>query len=131
MQPSVSSLFDRIGGATVVEALVDEFYERVLDDPSLAPCFDGIDMARLRAHQRTFITAAVGGPDQYMGDPLGAAHSRLEISDAMFDRTIHHLGQTLVALGLDSDTVTQITLRINALRDDVVTPADPQGGRAT
>ena len=125
MQPSVTSLYGRIGGAAVVEALVDEFYERVLDDLSLAPCFVGIDMARLRAHQRTYIAAAIGGPDQYTGSALGAAHARLEISDAMFDRTIHHLAETLVGLGLDDASVTQITTRIGALRDDVVSARDP------
>ena len=124
MQPSVTSVYDRIGGATVVEALVDEFYERVLDDPSLAPCFVGVDLARLRAHQRTFIAAAIGGPDQYTGRALSEAHAQLEVSDAMFDRTNHHLGETLVGLGLDAESVTQIMARISALRDDVVSAGD-------
>ena len=109
----------------MVEALVDEFYERILDDASLAPCFEGIDMARLRAHQRTFIAAAIGGPEQYMGSPLDAAHSRLEISDSMFDRTIHHLRTTLIGLGFDPETIREMSERIGALRDDVVTSADP------
>ena len=118
------SLYDRIGGATVVAAVIDEFYERVLDDPFLAPCFEGVDMARLRGHQRTFIAAAIGGPEQYSGSQLGEAHARLEITDAMFDRTIGHLSTTLAGLGLDPDTVSQISLRISSLRDDIVTAAD-------
>ncbi len=122
---NTTSLYTRIGGATVVAALVDEFYERVLDDPFLAPCFDGIDMARLRGHQRTFVAAAIGGPEQYRGAQLGEAHARLEITNSMFDLTIGHLRATLAGLGLDAESVSQISLRISSLRDDIVTMADP------
>ena len=129
MQPPATSVYDRIGGATVVEALVDEFYERVLDDPSLSPCFVGVDLARLRAHQRTFVAAAIGGPDKYTGRALSEAHAQLEVSDAMFDRANHHLGETLVGLGLDADSVTQIMEKISALRNDVVSGSQQDRNR--
>ena len=51
------SIYDSIGGAPAVRAAVDDFYERVLGDPRLAPFFTGTDMNRLKSHQRAFIAA--------------------------------------------------------------------------
>ena len=48
---AAESLFARIGGAAAVCATVDVFYRRVLDDPLLAPFFQGVDMAKQRAKQ--------------------------------------------------------------------------------
>ena len=42
-------------------------YRRVLADPELAPWFEGIDLDRLKAHQRSFLAAAFGGPRVFGG----------------------------------------------------------------
>jgi hemoglobin len=39
------TIFDSIGGASSVNAAVDQFYLRVLDDPELKHYFAGVDMA--------------------------------------------------------------------------------------
>ena len=57
------SIYDSIGGAPAVARAVDEFDARVLTDQQLVTYFAGVDLARLKAHQRTFIAAAVGGPE--------------------------------------------------------------------
>jgi hypothetical protein len=51
------SLYARIGGREAVEAVVSDFYDRVLADDSVAHYFDDIDMVEQRrpsgqAHQR-------------------------------------------------------------------------------
>jgi len=61
------SIYDSIGGAPAIRAAVDDFYARVLADARLAPFFTGTDLHRLKAHQRAFIAAAVGGPEIYAG----------------------------------------------------------------
>ena len=48
---------------------------QVLVDPSLAPFFEGKDLARLRSHQRNFMTMAFGGPKSYSGRTMAAAHA--------------------------------------------------------
>jgi len=71
------SIYDSIGGAPAVRLAVDKFYGRVLNDPQLAPYFAGVsDIDKLKAHQRAFIAAAVGGPEIYRGRDMGAAHVR-------------------------------------------------------
>ena len=66
----MAHIFDRIGGDDTVRAAVDLFYDKVLDDPSLVGYFDGVDIPHLRVHQRAFISAALGGPEEYSGPSI-------------------------------------------------------------
>ena len=55
------ALFERLGGSASIDIAVDQFYERLLDDPELAPFFEDVPMGRQRAHQKAFLTMALGG----------------------------------------------------------------------
>ncbi|HEY3882109.1 MAG TPA: group 1 truncated hemoglobin [Trebonia sp.] len=115
------SIYDRIGGSGAVGAAVDDFYVRVLADARLAPYFAGTDMSRLKAHQRSFIAAAVGGPEVFSGRDMGAAHAGLGITDADFDAVVGHLVDTLTGLGVPAETIGEIGGALAPLRGDIVT----------
>ena len=124
---SPSSLFDRVGGSSGIEAVVAEFYRRVTADPLLADWFDGVDMARLAAHQRRFLAAALGGPDRFAGRDLGSVHRRLNITGEAFDRVAGHLATALTVVGVHSDDVATIVDTVAGLRPVVVrAPVDPE-----
>ena len=59
--------YDVVGGGPAVSAVVNDFYERVLGDPQLAPYFEGVDLARLKRHQVLLISQVLGGPANYDG----------------------------------------------------------------
>ena len=71
------SIYEAIGGPDAVHATVEDFYPRLLDDPQLSPFFGGIDLGRLKSHQRAFIAAALDGPDIHAGRDMVAAHAGL------------------------------------------------------
>ena len=114
------SLYDDIGGAAAVTVAVTVFYTRVTDDPELAPWFGGVDIERLKAHQRAFLTAALGGPDLFTGRTMEAAHAGLGITIEAFDRVLEHLAYTLFDLGLGYDQVTAIVDGLRPITDVVV-----------
>lgn len=114
-------IYDEIGGSGAVAATVDDFYRRLLDDPSLAPYFAGVDLAHLKSHQRAFIAAALGGPELYAGRDMAAAHAGLDITDGAFDAVVAHLVQTLTSLGVPDDTIAGIGAALAPLRGDIVT----------
>jgi hemoglobin len=119
------SIYASIGGASAVRAAVDDFYTRVLADPGLAPFFTGVDLQHLKAHQRAFIAAAIGGSEIYHGRDMAAAHAGLAITDADFDAVVAHLVDTLTGLGVPAETIGQIGGALAPLRGDIVTaPAD-------
>lgn len=120
------SIYDSIGGAAAVRAAVDDFYVRVLADPGLAPFFTAVDMQRLKTHQRSFIAAALGGPEIFAGRDMAAAHAGLGIADAHFDAVVAHLVDTLTGLGVPPDTITAIGGALAPLRTGIVSAPAPQ-----
>jgi hemoglobin len=62
-----NSLFSQIGGEAAVDAAVDIFYRKVLTDDSISQFFDDVDMDNQIAKQKSFLTMAFGGPNEYSG----------------------------------------------------------------
>jgi hemoglobin len=114
------AIYDEIGGAAAVAAAVDDFYVRVLGDAALAPYFEGVEIGRLKAHQRSFIAAALGGPEIYAGRSMRDAHALLAITPDAFDRVVGHLVATLEGLGVPELTIGAIGARLMPLKDDIV-----------
>src|SRR4051812_32676443 len=118
------SIYDEIGGSGAVSAAVDGFYARVLDDAALAGYFDGVDVQRLKGHQRSFIAAAIGGPESYLGRAMSDAHADLGVTDGAFERVVEHLVDALADLGVAETTIERITAALAPLKADVVRTAD-------
>jgi len=121
-----TSIYDTIGGADSVAVAVDQFYERVLADDQLAGYFVGTDLKRLKSHQRSFIAAAIDGPELYEGRPMKDAHAALHIQPAHFDRVVGHLVDTLSSLGVPESVIGEIGGRLAPLRDEIA-PAPAAG----
>ncbi len=115
------TLYDRLGGADAVDAVVDGFYDRVLADESLAPYFDDVDADELRSHQKQFITYAAGGAEEWDGPSMAVAHEHLDITDAAFDRVAEHLDASLRAHDVSEADREELLDAVAALRDEVVT----------
>jgi hemoglobin len=113
------SIYDEIGGASAVSVAVDDFYTRVLGDPQLTGYFEGTDIRRLKSHQRAFLSAAIGGPEPYLGRNMREAHARLEITPGDFDRVVSHLVATLSSLGVPEATIGEIGSALAPLKAEI------------
>ena len=114
------SIYAAIGGAPAVSDAVDDLYRRVLTDPELAGYFTGVDVDRVKAHQRMFLAAAVGGPAVYRGRSMREAHAGLHIQDGDFDRVVAHLASTLTSLGISGPIINMIADVLAPLRQQIV-----------
>ena len=121
------SIFDEIGGAGAVRAAVDAFDERVLADAALAPWFDGVDLGRLKGHQRSFIAAAIGGPDAYLGRAMREAHAHLAITPMAFAAVVGHLAAALADLDVHPSTIEAVAAALAPLEAEIVRHADEPG----
>ena len=113
------TLYDRIGGEPAISGLLQEFYERVLADPELAPFFAETSMDRLREMQREFFAAALDGPIRYSGLSLAAAHSGRGIRTRHLARFVEHLMSTLRSRQIDEQDTLDIISRINTYAMDI------------
>ncbi len=119
----MASLFERIGGAAAVDAAVDIFYDKVLNDVALRPFFDGVDMDYQRNKQKAFVTMAFGGPGQYTGRDLRQVHAHLVargMTAAHFDAVGRHLRSSLEELAVGQDLIAEVMAIIESTRNDVL-----------
>lgn len=117
----MSTIYSQIGGHEALEAVVDDFYDRVLADPELAGFFTGTNMSRLKGKQVEFFAAALGGPDPYTGAPMRQVHQGRGITMHHFNMVAEHLSKSLTAAGVPAGTVDQIIAAIAPLSADIAT----------
>jgi hemoglobin len=67
----------------------------MLADPRVSHFFNSIDMGKQVARQRQFITLVTGGPSNYEGKDMKAAHAKLQIGKPEFDATWQNLEKSL------------------------------------
>jgi len=118
-----ATLYERIGGEAAVNAAVDLFYRKVLNDYRINRFFDGADMEKQIAKQRAFFTMAFGGPNNYTGQDMRNAHAHLVkkgLDDAHFDAVMEHLGATLVELNVPAELITEAAAIAESTRNDVL-----------
>lgn len=117
-----TNLYDALGGRPAIAAAVDEFYQRVLADPELAPFFVQTSIKRLVAHQNAFLGKLLrsGG---YNAEAMRAAHHGKGITDREFDRVAQHLVETLRSLGVNEALIEAVISGVAPLRADVVDQA--------
>lgn len=114
------SLFQQLGGKQALAAVVDEFYRRVVADDRLAAMFAGLDMARQRRHLAAFLGVALGGPNEYQGRGLRAAHQGLGITGEQFGAVAGHLQASLEAFAVPDLLIATVIGAVAGLRGDVV-----------
>lgn len=118
------TLYQKLGGMAAIDLAVDMFYQRVVADPCLRPFFVGIDMARMREHQKKFLVLAFGGGPGYEGRGLRDAHAglvtRLGLGDVHFDAVAGHLAEVLAQLGVDGVVVNEVLAVTESVRNEVL-----------
>jgi len=123
MESPEPSIYERVGGEAAIMAAVGLFYDRIMADPSLAGYFEGMDMAKQIEKQIAFMTMAFGGPNEYTGRDLRAAHARLvrnRMGDVHFDAVVGHLVGALEELQVDRGLIDEIVDLVETTRADVL-----------
>ncbi|CAE7891036.1 unnamed protein product, partial [Symbiodinium sp. KB8] len=117
------TIYEAIGGAPAVHAVVDTFYIFLVSHPATAPFFKNVAMGRMRHLQETFISTVLGAGDvKYSGKDMAAGHAHLGITDDVFDQTVallvsailHHLPEAPVPI------LHKLLAVVETLREPVV-----------
>jgi len=116
------SLYERLGGEAAVNAAVDIFYDKVLDDYRINRFFDKTDMEKQLEHLKAFMTVAFGGPNNYTGRSLRDGHARLVkmgLNDSHFDAVMEHLGATMQELNVPAELIAEAAALVESTRGEV------------
>lgn len=117
------TLYDRLGGEPAVNAAVDIFYRKVLNDYRINRFFDNVDMEKQAAKQKAFLTMAFGGPHNYSGEDMRKGHAHLVkmgLDDSHFDAVVEDLGATLEELNVSNELIAEVVAICETTRNDVL-----------
>ncbi|WP_121821548.1 group I truncated hemoglobin [Halostella salina] len=114
------TLYDELGGEAAISAVVDEFYDRVLDDDQLVGYFEDTDMDELRGHQTKFLSAVTGGPVDYTGADMRAAHAHLDLTEDDFVRVAQHLEASLAEFDVPEEHIETILGEVSDLKGAIL-----------
>ncbi len=88
-----ASLYERLGGATGISALVDDVVAAHLTNPVVQTRFQNAqDLEHLKKMAREFFAAGAGGPEPYTGKDMPTAHRGMNISEQEYLAVMRHHG---------------------------------------
>ncbi len=132
--PPRETLYDRLGGAPGVAAVVDRTIDRSAHDPRTKRSFVDIKLQPLKDSIAQQICSVSGGGCKYEGETMARSHKDAQITPSEFDALVTILREELDRQGV-SDTAKNELLRVLApMKRDVVahelSPAEAQAPAA-
>lgn len=132
-----SSLYDRLGGAFAIAAVVDRFSDALIENPivgqgSSNPALRDWHtnslgrLPGLKFMRTLWVCNVSGGPFEYTATKPGSttlgleeAHRELRISSAEFDEVAAELARTLDAFGIPTQEKDEVLAAFAAHKDEV------------
>ena len=114
------SLYAAIGGKEAIRSVVQDFYQMVYYDHQLQGYFEQTDMDALRDHQTEFLSMVTGGPTEYSGRDMRAAHEEFDISKQDFDLVVSYLERALEQNDVSEQHREQILSTVATYEDAVL-----------
>jgi len=116
------SIYDALGGEPTIRTVVDDLADRLAADALLGPLFEGVDREALQRHRVSYLSAVLGGPEQYLGQSMRDAHRPYRLTDAHMERFLLLAGQALDAAGVAPEAARAMLELLDRLRPVIVDP---------
>lgn len=121
------SLYERLGGYAGVNAVVDEFADRLFHDPKIAQFFVGMGddtRASFKQKNKNLVCAATGGPCKIISRNANVVHDGLGITSADFNVVAGHLKDVLVEFNVPEAEQDELFAIILSLKPAIVDRPD-------
>lgn len=115
-----TSLYQRLGNAEGINAIVDNAVDRHAVNPLLAPRFSGADLPRAKRMGALFFCMGAGGPQQYDGRDLRTVHAGMNISEQEMIATIDDFVAAMHDRDVGATEVNEVVAILYSLKGDVI-----------
>ncbi|MFN3707739.1 group I truncated hemoglobin [Microcella sp.] len=115
------TLYERLGGATGVDAAVRLLSARIRVHPLLGPFFTDLDYDHIVEHRADYLIAILGGPEGYTGRSMRDSHRHLGLRDEHMDAFLALVRDTLADLDVSPLDREQTVAELERLRPVLVT----------
>jgi hemoglobin len=119
-QPTQPSLYERLGGIYSIATVVDDFIDRVMNDPrlnanpSVNEAHHRVPPAGFKYLVTEMVGMASGGPQKYTGRTMLDSHRDLNISPTEWDAFMDDLQQTLDKFNVPSNEQAELKAIVNS-----------------
>jgi len=117
-----ASQYEQFGGRPGIEALVEEFLVRILEDERINRGFAEVDIVNLNDRLVEQICVEVGGPCTYTGRSMAESHAGLGLGDADFIALVEDLVDAMDARGIPRTAQNRLLQRLARMHGDIVSP---------
>jgi hemoglobin len=132
------SLYERLGGAYAIAAVVDRFSDQLLKNPKIVNANPELKewhteefktrLPGLKFNRTLWLCAVSGGPYKYTAEPLREAHLTLHISPEVFDEVAAELASTLDHFKVPPREKQEVLDAFAAQKPDVTAGATVRAG---
>lgn len=115
-----TSLYERLGGADRLRALVGEIVDAHMNNPRIKVRFAQFDRAQLTDGAFQFFAMAMGGPQAYQGRGLVETHRGMNISEEEFVAATDDVVGVLQRNNVGAQEQMEILAAFFAMKGDVL-----------
>lgn len=118
--PGSATLYDELGGMPVIEKITDNFIDEISFDPQIVAHFKDTKIERFREKLIEQLCNVSGGPCEYSGDKMTDVHTKMNITEAEFNRTVDLLINAMTRAGVAHPTQNKLLARLAPMRSDII-----------
>jgi hemoglobin len=130
--PSVTTMWERMGGEKGVGKIVDDLYKTVTADSKVnfyrkkgvKPTDE--EVKALREKMIDYLSSMTGGPRKYEGKSVKAVHAGMEISEEEYDLFAQHFKDVLEHNKVKADDVKILMAAVGELKKQIVEEKKPE-----
>lgn len=114
------SLYERLGGADAISAVIDDFVGRVAADTRINGKFAKSNIDRVKFHLKEQVCAATGGPCQYTGLSMKQSHKNMKVTEGEFNALVEDLIATLNKFNVPEAEKNELLAALAPLKEQIV-----------
>jgi hemoglobin len=123
-----ATLFERLGGHSAVESVIEDFVARCAGDDRINKKFARTDVPRLKKMLVDQVCEATGGPYEYTGRDMKETHEGMGVTAGEFDALVEDLVFTLNEFQVPRPEQDELLGVLGPLRADIVEVESPETG---
>lgn len=114
------TLYERLGGKAALEAVVGELWNQVAADARINGRFKHTKPEAFGGQLVDFLCQASGGPCQYQGKDMKAAHAGMKLTEAEFNALAEDTTKALNKFKVPAQEQSEVIHMLASLKGDVV-----------
>ncbi|WP_088701644.1 group I truncated hemoglobin [Halomonas campaniensis] len=119
-QSTNTTLYERLGGKTTIDAVVENLLYRIADDPEVVVFFANTNIDLFAESLASQLCDVSDGPCRYEGPPMDRAHQHMGLTDVHFNRVVEYLDAAMQAEDIPLGARNELLGRLAPMYTDIM-----------